>query len=182
MKKIFLLLFSFLTACTTIPEGIKPISNFDVNRYVGKWYEIARLDNRFERGLKQITAEYSLRDDGGINVVNSGVNIESGKREYANGKAYFIDKPDVGSLKVSFFGPFYGGYHIIDLDRKNYGYVMIAGSGRDYLWILARTPKLDETVLKSLMTKAKSLGYATDQLILPEQSVTESIPQKRLPE
>jgi apolipoprotein D and lipocalin family protein len=96
--------------------------------------------------LEEIAAEYSLRGDGGVKVVNSGVNIESGKREFAEGKAYFIDKPDVGSLKVSFFGPFYGGYHIIDLDRENYGYAMIAGSDRDYLWILARTPKLDELV------------------------------------
>lgn len=169
MKKIILLLYFILTACAGIPEGIKPIDHFDVNRYIGKWYEIARLDNRFERGLNQITAEYSLRDDGGINVVNSGVNIESGKREYAEGKAYFIDKPDVGSLKVSFFGPFYGGYHIIELDRQNYGYVLIAGSDRDYLWILSRTPQLDETILKSLTAKAKSLGYITDKLIFTEQ-------------
>jgi apolipoprotein D and lipocalin family protein len=169
MKLLILLIFSLLTACAGIPYGIKPITNFDVTRYVGKWYETARLDNRFERGLKQITAEYSLRDDGGLRVINSGVNIESDKREYAEGKAYFIDNPNVGSLKVSFFGPFYGGYHIIELDRENYGYVMIAGSDRDYLWILSRKPKLDETVLKSLTAKAKSLGFQTDQLIFPEQ-------------
>lgn len=169
MKFLILLIFSLLAACAGIPYGIKPITHFDVTRYVGKWYEIARLDNRFERGLKQITAEYSLRDNGGLRVINSGVNIESGQREYAEGKAYFIDSPDVGSLKVSFFGPFYGGYHIIELDRENYGYVMIAGSGRDYLWVLSRKPKLDETVLKSLTAKAKSLGFQTDRLIFPEQ-------------
>jgi len=170
MKKIILLTFLFLTACTGIPDGIKPIDHFDVNRYVGKWYEIARLDNRFERGLEEITAKYSLRGDGGVNVVNSGVNIESGKREFAEGKAYFIDKPDVGSLKVSFFGPFYGGYHIIDLDQANYGYALIAGSDRDYLWILARTPKLDELVLKNLTAKANALGFKTDRLIFPKQT------------
>jgi apolipoprotein D and lipocalin family protein len=169
VKNTYLLLFVFLSACTTIPEGISPINGFDINRYVGKWYEIARLDNRFERGLNQITAEYSLRDDGGVNVTNSGVNSKSGNREYAKGKAYFIDKPDVGSLKVSFFGPFYGGYHIIDLDKESYRYVMIAGSDRDYLWILAREPKMDNAVLQNLIGKAKRLGFNTEQLIYPEQ-------------
>lgn len=169
MKKIILLTFILLTSCAGIPEGIKPINDFDVNRYVGKWYEIARLDNRFERGLNQIIAEYSFRGDGGIKVINSGVNIESGKREFAEGKAYFIDKPDVGSLKVSFFGPFYAGYHIIELDKQNYSYAMIAGSDRDYLWILARKPKLDGIDLQNLIDKAKQLGFATQHLIYPEQ-------------
>ncbi|MEQ1740175.1 MAG: lipocalin family protein [Methyloglobulus sp.] len=172
MKYIILLIFTFLTACAGIPEGIHPVSNFDVNQYIGVWYEIARLDNRFERGLNQISAEYRLRDDGGLTVINSGYNIESGKREYAEGKAYFTGNPDVGSLKVSFFGPFYGGYHIIELDRENYSYVMIAGSDRDYLWILSRTPKLDEIVLNSLIAKAKTLGFKTDQLIFSEQIPT----------
>ena len=173
MKYIILSLFSVLMACAGIPENIKPITDFNVNRYVGKWYEIARLDNRFERGLREITAEYSLRDDGGINVINSGVNVESGKRESAEGKAYFIDKPNVGSLEVSFFGPFYGGYHIIDLDKENYRYAMIAGSDSDYLWILSRTPNLDEAVLISLTAKAKALGYATEKLIFPKQSLVD---------
>jgi apolipoprotein D and lipocalin family protein len=168
MKKIIFLLFCLLSACTSIPEGIEPISDFDVSRYIGKWYEIARLENRFERGLKEITAEYSLRDDGGLKVLNSGVRIDSGKREFAEGKAYFIDKPDVGSLKVSFFGPFYGGYHIIELD-KDYRYVMISGSDRDYLWILAREPKLDVAVLQGLIGKAKQLGFNTEKLLYPEQ-------------
>jgi apolipoprotein D and lipocalin family protein len=169
MKFLILLILPFLTACAGIPEGIEPINNFDVNRYVGKWYEIARLDNRFERGLDQITAEYSLRDDGGLTVINSGYNIASEEREFAEGTAYFIDNPAAGSLKVSFFGPFYGGYHIIELDKENYSYVMIAGSDRDYLWILSRVPKLDEAVLKSLIAKAKSLGFQSDKLIFPKQ-------------
>ena len=169
MNKNLILAILLLTGCVGIPEGIKPIYDFDVNRYVGRWYEIARLDNRFERGLEQITAEYSLLGDGGIKVLNSGINIDSGKREYAEGKGYFIDKPSIGSLKVSFFGPFYGGYHIIDLDKENYSYVMVSGSGKDYLWILARTPKLDETILSALKTKAKDLGYQTERLIFPKQ-------------
>lgn len=169
INKTVILAIIFLTGCIGIPEGIKPVHDFDVNRYVGRWYEIARLDNRFERGLEQITAEYSLLGDGGIKVLNSGTNIDSGKREYAEGKGYFLDKPSIGSLKVSFFGPFYGGYHIIDLDKENYSYVMISGSDKDYLWILARTPRLDETILSVLKTKAKDLGYQTESLIFPKQ-------------
>lgn len=168
--KLFIVIVSLLlTSCANIPEGLQPVTGFDVTRYTGKWYEIARLDNWFERGLDKITAEYHLRNDGGLNVTNSGFNVKDGKREYAYGKAYFIGKPDVGSLKVSFFGPFYGGYHIIDLDKENYSYSLIAGSGRDYLWILARQPELDEATLSRLKAKAESLGFETAKLVYPKQ-------------
>lgn len=169
MKKIVLFASFVLCACVSVPEGISPIKDFNVNRYLGKWYEIARLENRFEEGLKQITAEYTVLEDGEIKVLNRGVNIETGKPEVAEGKAFFIDKPNVGSLKVSFFWPFYGGYHIVELDRENYGYVMISGSDRDYLWILAREPKLDSDILKKLIDKASQLGFNTSKLIFPEQ-------------
>lgn len=167
MKTLILIFSLFLSACAGIPEGIQPVTGFDAKRYVGKWYEIARLDNRFEDGLDQITAEYSFNNDGGLDVTNSGHNIESGKRKYAHGKAYFKETPDIGSLKVSFFGPFYGGYHIIELDKEAYGYSMIAGSDRDFLWILAREPKLDDAVLQRLIGKAKQLGFKTEALIFP---------------
>lgn len=170
MKKVIPILFLWLSACATIPNGIEPVHDFNVNRYVGKWFEIARLDNPFERGLNHISAEYSLEDDGGLVVINSGINSKSNRREYAEGKAYFTDKPDVGSLKVSFFGPFYSAYHIIELDKLNYDYVMITGSGFEYLWILARTPKIDEAVLRRLIKKARLLGYKTERLIFPVQS------------
>lgn len=169
MKYIWLLLWLGLPACAGVPEGIHSINGFDVKRYTGTWYEIARLDNRFEQGLEKITAEYSVRDDGGINVINSGYNIKTGKREFAEGKAYFIDNPDIGSLKVSFFGPFYGGYHIIALDKVDYSYALIAGSDRDYLWILARRPKLGEAILQQLKTQAESMGFDTSKLIFPRQ-------------
>jgi apolipoprotein D and lipocalin family protein len=169
MKLILLLITSLLIACAGIPDGIKPVEQFEVNRYTGLWYEIARLDNWFERDLEKITAEYNLSQDGGVHVTNSGFNAKEGKREYAYGKAYFIDKADVGSLKVSFFGPFYGGYHIIDLDKENYSYVMITGNDKDYFWILAREPKLDNTILNTLVNKAKNLGFATEKLIYPKQ-------------
>lgn len=172
MKAIFLVIVLILTACTGIPEGIKPVEQFDVSRYLGKWYEIARLDHRFERGLTAINAEYSLRADGGLKVLNSGYNIKTGERDQAEGKAYFLGKPDIGSLKVSFFGPFYGGYHIIELDKLDYQYAMITGPDRDYLWILARTPTLDKAILQRLIARAKSLGFAVDKLIFTEQPQT----------
>lgn len=167
MKKLGLLVLSLFlaTACTGIPDGVKPVTGFELSRYLGKWHEIARLDHRFERGLTDITAEYSLRDDGGVRVLNSGYNIENRERETAEGKAYFVDKSDVGQLEVSFFGPFYGAYNIIELDKVGYRYVMIAGPTRDYLWILAREPRLDPVVLKGLVARAKTLGFPTDALI-----------------
>ncbi len=112
MIKLALLFSVLLSACTGIPEGLTAVDDFDVQRYLGKWYEIARLDHRFERGLENISATYRLRDDGGIDVINQGWNSKNGEWKQAEGKAYFVEQPDKGRLKVSFFGPFYGGYNI----------------------------------------------------------------------
>ena len=169
MKQLVLILTLLLIGCTGMPEGVTPVEGFEVDRYLGKWYEIARLDHRFERGLNRITAEYRLRDDGGIDVINRGYNAETGEWEQAEGRAYFIATADKGRLKVSFFGPFYGGYNIIELDKQNYTYALVAGPDRDYLWILSRTPVLDLAILDRLIGKAKALGFATDQLIYTEQ-------------
>ena len=115
MKKIYLLILTFLfSGCSGIPDGIEPVANFEVKRYLGKWYEIARLDHSFERGLSNITAEYSVREDGNLRVLNRGYNIKKKKWQDAEGKAKFTGSSDIGSLKVSFFGPFYGGYNIIE--------------------------------------------------------------------
>jgi apolipoprotein D and lipocalin family protein len=162
-----LLVFTALavTACTGLPKGASAVSGFDLDRYLGTWYEIARLDHRFERGLTNVSANYSLRDDGGVRVVNRGFSAEKGQWNEAVGKAYFVDTPDVGRLKVSFFGPFYGGYNILELDSENYEYALVAGPDRSYLWILARSPDLSEAVVQSLVAKAKELGFATDELI-----------------
>lgn len=169
IKQFALILALLLHGCTGIPEGVTVIKDFNVNRYQGKWYEIARLDHSFERGLHRITAEYRLRDDNGIDVINRGYNEETGEWEQAQGRAYFIDTPDSGRLKVSFFGPFYGGYNIIELDKLNYAYALVAGPDRSYLWILSRTPVLDRAILDKLVHKAKTLGFATNQLIYPKQ-------------
>ncbi len=164
-------LFLLLTACSyRLPEGIQAVDGFDVNRYLGRWYEIARLDHRFERGLDQISAEYRLNPDGSLAVINRGVEIASGEPQEAHGTAYFLDSPDIGSLKVSFFGPFYGAYHIIELDKINYRYALITSSDRDYLWILAREPQLPQATIQALLNKAKKLGFAVHELIYPNHS------------
>lgn len=165
MRQLLIILFTLLSACTGIPKAIQPVNGFELNRYLGTWYEIARLDHRFERGLSDIRAEYSLRDDGGVKVVNSGYDAEQGGRHAAKGRAYFIDQPDVGRLKVSFFGPFYGAYNIIALDKAGYNWVMVCGPDLDYLWILSRTPRLADATQQELIQQAKSLGFATDRLI-----------------
>jgi apolipoprotein D and lipocalin family protein len=159
-----------LGACTGLPEGVQPVTGFKLDRYLGTWYEIARLDHRFERGLDNVTAEYSLRDDGLVKVVNRGYDTDSREWQDAVGKAKFIGSPNVGRLKVSFFGPFYGAYNVFELDSINYEYAMIAGPDRDYLWILARSPSLDQEVLARLLKKAELAGFATDELIYPAHS------------
>jgi apolipoprotein D and lipocalin family protein len=156
-----------LAACTGIPDGVEPVREFELQRYLGTWYEIARLDHSFERGLSRVTADYSLRDDGGITVVNRGYDAESGAWQEARGKAYFVDADDVGRLKVSFFGPFYGGYNIIALD-DDYQWSLVVGPNRSYLWILARTPDLDQNMLQQLVSRAGALGFPVDELIYVE--------------
>ena len=169
IRNIILCVTIFLSGCVSIPNNIEPVRGFDVNRYLGKWYEIARLDHSFERGLEKVTAEYSLRDDGGIKVINRGFNPESNKWKEVVGKAYFAADTNIGRLKVSFFGPFYGGYNVIELDKKDYSYSMICGPTKNYLWILARKPEMEESVRVELIKKAKILGFDTDKFIFVKQ-------------
>ena len=162
------LFLTLQSSCTGTPEGVTVVTDFEIDRYLGTWYEIARLDHSFERGLSAVTADYSLRDDGGVRVVNRGYNKQSGEWDEAVGKAYFVGTSDIGQLKVSFFGPFYGGYNIIELDKSDYQYSLVAGPDRDYLWILSRTAQMQPDVLQSLVNKANELGFATDELIFVE--------------
>ena len=151
------------------PEGLQPVTDFQAQRYLGTWYEIARLDHSFERGLSKATAEYSKRDDGSIQVINRGYDAQRGKWREARSVARFVGPSDVASLKVTFFWPFSRAYHVIALDRDGYNYAMVTSSSRDYLWILARQKHLDAAVQKDLLDKAKGWGFRTEDLIFVEQ-------------
>ena len=155
---------ALLAGCTGIPEGVQPVSGFKVERYLGTWYEIVRLDHSFERGLSDVTANYSTRQDGGIDVLNRGYDSKKGAWREANGIAYFLGNPDIASLKVSFFGPFYGGYHVMALDPE-YRWTMISGPSHDYFWILSRTPELPAEELERLLQIARDAGFDLDDLI-----------------
>ena len=168
MRSYLLLLFSLLlSACTGLPEGVRPVDGFDVNNYLGKWYEIARLDHSFERGLVNVTAEYTLEEDGRVRVINKGYRPAENAWETVEGIAAFVGAADVGRLKVSFFGPFYGGYNIIALDKAAYQYALVCGPSRSYLWILARERHLPADTLENLLARARKAGFATDVLIFP---------------
>jgi apolipoprotein D and lipocalin family protein len=169
MKTTLCLLLLGLCGCAHIPEGFTAVKGFDVQRYLGTWHEIARLDHSFERGLINVTAVYSLREDGSLRVVNRGFDPKQNRWKEAEGRAHFVSGADQGRLKVSFFGPFYGGYNILELDQSNYSYALICGNNRSYLWILAREPKLSGAVTASLLQKAKSLGFDTNALIFVQQ-------------
>lgn len=167
------LFVALLAACSTAPPaGLQPVTPFAIDRYLGRWYEIARLDHSFERGLSDVNATYQLQDDGSVKVINRGYDTQRKTWKEAIGRARFNGASDVGSLKVSFFGPFYGGYHVIALD-PDYRWSLVAGPDRDYLWILSRDKTLPADVRAQLIDRASALGFATDKLIWVEQQRTD---------
>ena len=178
MVKIFSYAFSilslFLSSCATMNEtNMKPletVNNVDLERYIGQWYEIARLDHRFERGLENVTATYSLREDGGLVVQNRGYSTKKNKWQDATGKAYFVGDSNVGHLKVSFFGPIYGSYAVFELDKEDYQYAFISGSNTKYLWFLSRTPTVSNAVMERFKSQATELGFDLTELIMVDQS------------
>jgi apolipoprotein D and lipocalin family protein len=165
MKKLSIILALFLTGCVGIPENVRPVAHFKLEKYLGKWYEIARLDHSFERGLTHVTAEYSLRDDGGVRVLNRGYSAKENEWKEAEGKAYFVKGSELGYLKVSFFGPFYGSYVIFGLDHEHYQYSLVCGPDKSYLWILGRSPIMKEEIKHLLLEKAAASGFDTSKLI-----------------
>ncbi len=166
-----LLLLFLLVSCTGIPKGVEAVKNFDGKRYMGKWYETARLDHSFEKGLDNVSAEYSESVAGGITVLNKGYDFKRKEWKTASGIAYFIGSPDVGRLEVSFFRPFYASYNIIDIDRKKYSYAMVCSYNKSYLWILSRTRTMDKKLLNILVAKADKYGFETDKLIYVKQNL-----------
>ncbi len=168
---LMLCIFMALQSCRTqtAPQEMAAVQNFDAQKYLGKWYEIARLDYSHERNMNNTTAEYSLNEDSTIKVVNRGFNYKKNEEEEATGKAKFVDNPTVARLKVSFFGPFYSGYNVIALD-PDYKYALVAGESLKYLWILSRETTLPETIKEDYLRQAQSLGYDTSQLIWVEHN------------
>lgn len=178
--KFLLLIAAILlqTACTGVPDGMTAVKNFDSERYLGTWFEIARLDHSFERGLDQVSATYSMRDDGGIKVVNKGYSAEDKEWQEAIGKAYFVDDENTGHLKVSFFGPFYGSYIIFKMDQVDYQYAFISSYNHEYLWLLSRTPQVSDEVKQDFIDTAAKYGFETEQLIFVDQTLNkESVAQ-----
>ena len=164
------LVIAFLfSGCVGVPKGVKPVQGFELDRYLGRWYEIARLDHSFERGLSHVTADYSMREGGGVRVLNRGYSEKKKEWKSAEGKAFFVNTPDQGYLKVSFFGPFYGSYVVFELDQKDYQYAVISGPKKSYLWILARKPEIEPELKNTLISKAAALGFDTTKLVFPDQ-------------
>ncbi|MFN2361243.1 MAG: lipocalin family protein [Marinobacter sp.] len=168
-KTLIISVVILMAGCTGVPEGIDPVSDLNVERYQGTWYEIARLDHSFEEGLSNVTAEYTVQDDGSIRVINRGYSEEDGQWEEAEGRAVFVDDEPDGHLKVSFFGPFYASYVVFELD-EDYRYVYITGYDRDYLWFLSRSPTVDDDALAEFKEVAEEKGFDLDELIVVDQS------------
>lgn len=172
MKKIPFLFCLLLAGCTGLPLNTTPIEDFEVERYLGVWYEIARLDHSFERGLSQVSATYTMKDDGSIRVVNRGYSKKKQTWKSAEGNAGFVKDTSVGHLKVRFFGPFYSSYVILDIDPA-YQYALVCGPNKGYLWLLSRHPILNKSHFNRLVNKAETLGFATDKLLLVDHGPIE---------
>lgn len=158
------IILAALMAFDTIPDGAVAVKPFDQKKYLGTWYEIARLDYKWERDLDNVTATYSLKENGDIKVDNKGYNFKKQEWEQSIGKAKAVGDPQEARLKVSFFGPFYSGYNVIAID-PGYNYSLVAGESTKYLWILSRTKTIPDSVRRDYLAKAKAIGYNTDALV-----------------
>ncbi|MGL5360019.1 MAG: lipocalin family protein [Shewanella sp.] len=178
MPKILIIICTLLlSGCIGMPQNVAPVKDFNLERYLGTWYEIARLDHSFERGLTHVSAEYRLKDDGGVMVINRGFSAQKQAWQEAEGKAYFVNEATEGYLKVSFFGPFYGSYVVFGLDHEQYQYAFISGPNTDYLWLLAKTPTVAPEVIEQFVTMAKAKGFDTQSLIYVPQGAPKPMSQ-----
>jgi lipocalin len=175
IKKITFLILPFVIMnCKTDEQMVKidtaTVKNVDINRYAGKWYEIARFPHSFEKDLVGVTATYTLREDGKIDVLNQGdIKTLDGRLKKARGKAKIPNPDETGKLKVSFFLFFYADYFILELDEVNYQYALVGSSSDKYLWILCRKPEIPAGIYNMLVSKAQARGYDTDKLTIVEQ-------------
>ncbi|MBE8714431.1 lipocalin family protein [Sphingobacterium hungaricum] len=160
----------FLSGCKNVqvPDGVTVVDNFDINKYMGQWYEIARFDFKQEKDLSQVTANYSLNEDGSVKVLNRGFHDIDKEWKEANGKAKFLDETDKGALKVSFFGPFYSGYNVVMLD-PDYQHALIFGESTEYIWFLSREKTLPDQTKELFLAKAKEAGYDLNRLVWTKQ-------------
>lgn len=157
-----------LSSCVSIPHGAKAVSPFNQQKYLGTWYEIARMDFKFEKGLERVTATYTLNDDRSIRVKNRGYKVKDQEWKQSIGKAKSVGDPTEGRLKVSFFGPFYAGYNVIAID-SDYKYALIAGNNLKYLWLLSREKTMPDYIKQRYLVHAKALGYDTEKLVWTDQ-------------
>ncbi len=158
-----------VTGCSPLPEGIHPVGNFKTKEYLGTWYEIARLDHRFERNVERVSAHYTLRPDGTLGVLNRGFRTTDSVWKSAQGKARFVGSTDTAHLEVSFFGPFYSSYVVFGLDSAAYQYAFVCGPDRKYLWLLSRTPQVSDSLRNKFVQESQALGFDTTGLIWTKQ-------------
>ncbi|MFZ4861652.1 lipocalin family protein [Sphingobacterium sp. Mn56C] len=147
-----------------IKSNLPVVADFVVEKYVGTWHEIARLDFYWEKNLKDVTATYTLNKDGSIQVLNRGIHVHSNKEKTAKGKAKFVDSPNKGALKVSFFGPFYAAYNVMHI-AGDYEYALVFGQNLDYMWILSRTQTIPENIKEKYLSYAQQAGYDIAKLV-----------------
>jgi len=164
LATLSIIALSYVGCSVSIPKGAKAIKPFKKDKYLGTWYEIARMDFKFEKDLNNVTATYSLNEDGSIKVDNKGYDFVKKKWKESIGKAKFVNESDEARLKVSFFGPFYAGYNVIELD-EDYKYALVVGNDLNYVWILSRSKTIPETIKAKYLKKAADLGYKTDELV-----------------
>lgn len=153
-----------LSSCSSIPKNARAVENFNADRYLGSWYEIARFNYRFEKNLDNVAARYSSKNSLEIKVVNSGYNFKKEKWTSTTGTAKFAKDKSIGELKVTFFKPFYAGYNVVAID-KDYKYALVAGRNLSYLWILSREKTMPEEIKNQYLEKAKEIGYDVSKLV-----------------
>ena len=169
LKTLLAVYAALLGGCATDSlSTLAPVHGFELSRYLGTWYEVARLDHSFERGLNCVSADYAVRADGRVEVINRGYDAQKKQWQEARGVAVFMGSPNEAFLKVSFFRPFYGLYKVVALDKENYRWAMVAGGNTDYLWLLSRDKTLPTEIKQKLLDQAAHWGFKTDALIWPE--------------